>query len=72
MPNDSLARGAKSHQFPSLSHISDEKWAQAFSEPEKKSGKHFKRGEAPAGTPAELIDWPAKKTPKLKTVWSKG
>ena len=70
MPNDSLARGAKSHQFPSLSHVSDEKWAQAFGESEKKSGQHFKHDEAPAETPTELIDPPAKKKP-LKKVWSR-
>lgn len=35
MANDSLARGAKSAQFPSLSHVSDEKWNLAFGKSEK-------------------------------------
>ena len=68
---DVLASGrAKSAQFTVSEKISQERWDSIFGAPEKKSGKHFKNGEAPAGTPAELIDPPAKKKP-LKKVWSR-
>ena len=61
---DQLARGAKSAQFTVSEGISQSKWDAIWDE----SGEHFKNGEAPAGTPPELINPPAK---KLKKVWSK-